>query len=186
MGKLILLLGGARSGKSSYAEKLARQQDGQVAYIATAEGLDNEMVSRIKNHKKTRPNQWITYEIPTSVGDTFRQYIEQTDLVILDCLTMLVSNLLIHPADAEQDIDEQEATRVINKEITELITLINDNEATWIVVTNEVGLGLVPPYPLGRVYRDQLGWVNREFAAVANEVYFMVAGIPVPIDQFRT
>jgi adenosylcobinamide kinase/adenosylcobinamide-phosphate guanylyltransferase len=185
MGKLILLLGGARSGKSSYAEKLAHQQDGQVAYIATAEALDNEMVSRIKNHKKARPSQWITYEISTSVGDTFRQYVEQTDLVILDCLTMLVSNLLIHPVDDEQDIDEQEATRVINREITELITLIKDNQATWIVVTNEVGLGLVPPYPLGRVYRDQLGWVNQQFAAVAEEVYFMVAGIPVPIDQFR-
>lgn len=185
MGKLILLLGGARSGKSSYAEKLARQGGEQVAYIATAEGLDTEMVSRIKNHKKTRPSQWITFEIPRSVGDTFRQYIAQTDLVILDCLTLLVSNLLFHPAHAGHEIDEQEATRVINKEITELVALIKGNEATWIVVTNEVGLGLVPPYPLGRVYRDQLGWVNQQFAAVADEVYFMVAGIPVPIDQFR-
>jgi adenosylcobinamide kinase/adenosylcobinamide-phosphate guanylyltransferase len=185
MGKLILLLGGARSGKSSYAEKLACQGDGQVAYIATAEGLDTEMVSRIKNHKKTRPSQWVTFEIPRSVGDTFRQYIAQTDLVILDCLTLLVSNLLFHPANAEHEIDEQEATRVINKEISELFALIKGNEATWIVVTNEVGLGLVPPYPLGRVYRDQLGWVNQQLAAVADEVYFMVAGIPVPIDQFR-
>ena len=186
MGKLILLLGGARSGKSSHAEKLARQQSRQVAYIATAEGLDTEMVSRIKNHKKTRPSYWVTYEIPRSVGDTFRQFVGKTDLVILDCLTMLVSNLLLHPGDSVQEIDEQEVTKVVNKEIRELVSLIKENDAAWIVVTNEVGLGLVPPYPLGRVYRDQLGWVNQQIAAIADEVYFMLAGIPVPIDKFRT
>ena len=99
---------------------------------------------------------------------------------------MLVSNLLLHPGDSVQEIDEQEVTKVVNKEIRELVSLIKENDAAWIVVTNEVGLGLVPPYPLGRVYRDQLGWVNQQIAAIADEVYFMLAGIPVPIDKFRT
>jgi len=185
LGKLILILGGARSGKSTYAEKLAGSQSGQVAYIATAEGLDEEMVSRINNHKKARPSQWTTYEIPNSVGSAFREHIAQSDMVILDCLTLLVSNLLSQRIDSEHKLDESKASEVVKTELIELIALVQENEATWIVVTNEVGLGLVPPYPLGRIYRDQLGWANQQLATIADEVHFMVAGIPVPIDQFR-
>lgn len=185
MGELILILGGARSGKSSYAEKLAHQQDGQIAYIATAEGLDEEMVSRINAHKKTRPNQWKTHEIPISVAKAFREYTARYDLVILDCLTLLVSNLMAHGLDSDQERDERGTSRAVETEMNGLIDLIQEHKATWVVVTNEVGLGLVPPYPLGRIYRDQLGWANQRLAKIADEVYLMVAGIPVPIDKFR-
>jgi adenosylcobinamide kinase/adenosylcobinamide-phosphate guanylyltransferase len=186
MGKLTLILGGARSGKSSYAEDLAITRGGQVAYIATAEALDEEMEYRIINHKKERPNHWKTYEIPRGVGQIFREHAAQTDLVILDCLTMLVSNHLLYASEDGQEPDEQTASSVVNIEMNDLKAVIQDCDTAWIVVSNEVGLGLVPPYPLGRLYRDLLGRVNKQLAAIADEVYLMVAGIPVPIDHFRT
>ena len=186
MGKLTLILGGARSGKSVHAEQLASKRGGNVAYIATAEALDEEMKSRIINHKKGRPSQWKTYEIPRGVGQAFREHAAQTDLVILDCLTMLVSNLLFYTSEGEQEPDERVASNLVKTELNELIAVIQDCDAAWLVVSNEVGLGLVPPYPLGRIYRDLLGRANQQLAAIADEVYLMVAGIPVPIDQFRT
>ena len=185
MGNLTVILGGARSGKSTHAERLAINRGGRVAYIATAEALDDEMQARIAVHKKGRPKGWETIEIPRYVGRTFQKQAVQTDIVILDCLTMLVSNLLGFASLDETLLDEMAASKHLKAETDGLIDAIQSSEADWIVVSNEVGLGLVPPYPLGRLYRDLLGRANQQLADIADEVYWMVAGIPVPIHQYR-
>jgi adenosylcobinamide kinase/adenosylcobinamide-phosphate guanylyltransferase len=188
MGKLTLILGGARSGKSSYAERLAAQQGGQILYIATAQPLDGEMVERIAIHQKNRPASWQTLEIPSAVGVTLQSRTPPADVILLDCLTLLVSNLLLAVSsgtDENLTVDEAAATASVETEITRLLEAIQALPAEWIVVSNEVGLGLVPPYPLGRVYRDLLGRANQRLAFKADQVIFMIAGIPMrlaPLD----
>jgi adenosylcobinamide kinase/adenosylcobinamide-phosphate guanylyltransferase len=187
MGHLILILGGARSGKSTQAQRLAKAHGGQVLFIATAEGLDDEMRARIAAHRSERPPDWQTLEIPYNVADAFTRLSPPSDVVLLDCLTLLVSNLLL----LEGDIDQPDMARAdgfahrLEAEIQALLEAIRGSRADWIVVSNEVGLGLVPPYPSGRLYRDLLGYANQRLAAQADEVYWMVAGIPVPIHGYR-
>lgn len=185
MGRLTLILGGARSGKSSYAQALAAGRGRQIVYIATAEGLDPEMEARIAAHKTDRPEEWQTVEIPFGIGRALRVKPIQADLVVLDCLTMLVSNLLLSMTKDENEPDEITASLGLEVEMDELIATIQGSQAEWVIVSNEVGMGLVPPYPLGRIYRDLLGKANRQLAAFADEVYLLVAGIPVPIHSFR-
>lgn len=179
MGKLILILGGARSGKSTYAEKLAMRKGTRVAYIATAQALDDEMHNRIAAHRQKRPPSWQTIEIPTGVGQTLAHNPPQADVILLDCLTLLVANRLL---EATQDIDQPDeaaSERVVQEEIDQLLAAIRGSPAVWIVVSNEVGMGLVPPYPLGRIYRDLLGWANQKLAGAADRVIFMIAGLPM-------
>lgn len=185
MGKLTLILGGARSGKSVHAEQLAIKRGGNVAYFATAEALDNEMEERIVVHKQQRPLHWETIELSKGVGVAFQEREIQADMVILDCLTLLVSNLLVETSEDGHEPDEKAATTHVQAEIDNLCDVIQVSETAWIVVSNEVGLGLVPPYPLGRLYRDLLGRANQQLAAIAHEVFFMVAGIPIPIHKYR-
>jgi adenosylcobinamide kinase/adenosylcobinamide-phosphate guanylyltransferase len=185
MGKMTFVLGGARSGKSTYAEKLALAYGGRVTYIATAEALDDEMATRIENHKKSRPEEWETREIPHNLAEVLKKNPIDSDVVLLDCLTLLVSNLLLKHSSEGEDIDEEAVYVDGMSEIEGLLTIIEESRAEWIIVSNEVGLGLVPPYPLGRVYRDLLGSLNQRVAAKADEVYWMAAGIPVPIHKYR-
>lgn len=185
MGNMILILGGARSGKSTYAQELASKREGQIAFVATAQGLDDEMASRITRHRAARPPDWRTYEIPHRIGRSYQEKLILGDTILLDCITLLVSNLLML-GDLDQDKpDEEMASGIFQNEMDELVAGIRAGSAAWIIVSNEVGLGLVPPYPLGRLYRDLLGKANQQLAAVADEVYWMVAGIPVPIHTFR-
>ena len=185
MGKLILILGGARSGKSTYAEKLAQNTGQRVIYIATAQGLDEEMQARIDAHQGKRPQNWNTLEIPVQVGKTLQESSDwkNYDVVLLDCLTLLVSNLVLQVSPDVNEPDEGAAAAFVEAEIENLLAAIHTSSVNWIVVTNEVGMGLVPPYPLGRVYRDLLGWANQRLAQVADEIYFMVAGIPMRLDK---
>ena len=183
MGKLTLILGGARSGKSTYAEKLAAQSGGRVLYIATAQALDPEMADRIEKHKEQRPDSWQTMEIPHGVADVLKERQTQADLVLLDCLTMLISNLILTVTDEEFEPDEDRAVQVVDAEIEALVAFINQSDAEWIVVSNEVGMGLVPPYRLGRVYVDLLGLTNRKVASAADEVYLLVAGMLLPLHE---
>jgi adenosylcobinamide kinase/adenosylcobinamide-phosphate guanylyltransferase len=185
MGRLTLILGGARSGKSTFAQRLAEMCAGSVAFIATAQAGDAEMARRIKAHRQERPARWKTYEIPVGIATAWRSQSLAADLVILDCLTFLVSNLLLQAATDLDAPDEKRAAMLVAEEIEALVSLIQETACDWIVVSNEVGMGLVPPYPLGRIYRDWLGWANQRLAAIADEVYLLVAGIPVPIHQFR-
>lgn len=177
-GKMILVLGGARSGKSSYAQELAAKAEGRVIYIATAQAGDDEMRKRIAVHQAERPASWRTVEAPRQIGRSVLSSLANVDVVLLDCITLLTSNVLLSlPESASLD----EVQREMDREVDELLAAVEQGDADWIVVTNEVGLGLVPAYALGRTYRDVLGRVNQRLAQVADEVLFMVAGIPMKV-----
>jgi len=181
MGKLILILGGARSGKSAYAESLAHQHAGNVTYIATAQALDPEMLQRIAAHRQARPAAWVTRELPLGIGQALLAEPPQPGVVILDCLTLLISNLLMPICTPEGELEETAASPLVDEEIESLLSAVRQGPADFIIVSNEVGLGLVPPYPLGRVYRDLLGRANQRLAAQAALVIFMIAGIPMKL-----
>ncbi len=157
MGKLTLILGGARSGKSSHAQSLAEESGKSVTFLATAQALDEEMSARIQKHRRERPANWKTLEIPVGVA----RYVPQikSEVVILDCLTLLVNNLMMQFVKDDL-VDERPFTEAVQKEIDELIGNIRAQKQDWMIISNEVGLGLVPPYQMGRVYRDGLGWAN--------------------------
>ena len=186
MGKLTLVLGGARSGKSSFAERLASQLSHDVLYIATAQALDQEMSARIKKHRGARPDHWRTLEIPSGIHDKLKSSQVDAEVIILDCLTLLVSNILMSLPDTQENPDENLATLRVESELTALMSTIRGTEAHWIIVSNEVGMGLVPPYPLGRLYRDQLGWANKFIANAADQVIFMLAGLPWELKPFQS
>ena len=185
MGKLILILGGARSGKSTFAQNLAMRLSDEVIYIATALALDAEMKARIENHRKERPSSWVTIERPLKIAQLFEDQPLQAQVVLVDCLTILATNLLLEASQDENNPDENAAAAALEAEITGLLKVIQQGSVVWIIVSNEVGLGLVPAYPLGRIYRDLLGRANQRLASTADEVYFMVSGIPVPIHGYR-
>jgi adenosylcobinamide kinase / adenosylcobinamide-phosphate guanylyltransferase len=169
---LTLILGGARSGKSTYALALAREAvAGKVLFVATAEAHDDEMTARITAHRGERPGTWDTLEEPRALTTALASAANDYDLVIIDCLTLWVSNLLLA---TPSPIDPVEAT-------APLLDVYERHDPDWIVVSNEVGLGLVPDTPLGRTYRDILGAVNRRVATAADTVLFMVAGQPLKI-----
>ena len=179
MGRLLLVLGGARSGKSAYAQRLAQELGrDDVLFVATAEAWDEDMAQRIARHRQERPTTWRTLETPRQVGQTIALHIHDTAVVLVDCLTLLVSNTLLRygaspaPAAAEAAVQE---------EVTALVQASQTTAATYIIVSNEVGLGLVPDNSLGRLYRDLLGRANQTLAARAEAVYFMVAGLPVDV-----
>lgn len=188
MGKLTFILGGARSGKSSHAQHLAQhlaqQSAKRITFIATAQALDDEMAARIKKHRQDRPAEWTTLEIAHDIPAYLQENPSQTDIYLLDCITLLANNVFMQFI-ADDVVNEEKARLALEHEIDELLTYIHAHDEEWIVISNEVGLGLVPPYQMGRVYRDLLGWVNQQFAHKADEVLWMVAGIPVPIGQFR-
>ncbi len=182
--RLTLILGGARSGKSSHALALARQRARQVVFVATATAGDAEMAARIARHRTERPAHWETRELPHHVGAALEAAPPQADLLLLDDLTLLVSNVLLTTlGEADPaDLAAQETTRrAVEDEIAALLRAYHRLPQAWIVVSNEVGCGLVPPSPLGRLYRDLLGWANRCLAAEADEVLLMVAGIPMQV-----
>ncbi len=176
MGKLILVLGGARSGKSTYAEAWARERGGRVLFVATAQAFDDEMRSRIARHRASRPDSWQTLEAPLNVGDAVRERLAGSafDTVILDCMTLLASNVLLSlPEDADQDA----VTAAVLAEADSVLAAHAESSADWLIVTNEVGMGIVPPTRLGRFYRDALGTANQHIARAADEVRLLVAGI---------
>ncbi len=178
--RLILVLGGARSGKSSLAEDLAMRLGGRVLYVATAEARDAEMASRIAHHQSRRPEGWSTLEAPREVGRTLAAAAADADVVLLDCLTLLLSNLML---DLGDDPDEEVASARLDSEIDSLLAAYERSRWSLILVSNEVGWGLVPPYPLGRVYRDVLGRAHQRLAAQADHVYLVIAGIPLDLKR---
>jgi adenosylcobinamide kinase / adenosylcobinamide-phosphate guanylyltransferase len=173
---MTLILGGARSGKSSFAEKVARETGEPVLFIATATAGDSEMGERIRNHQASRPSEWQTLELPRDLGRNLDAPI--ASVVIVDCITLLVSNILV---SLPENTPTEAVINKIHLEIDELIAAQGRCGGQWLIISNEVGLGLVPPNPLGRVYRDALGFANQALARAAKRVIFMVAGIPMVI-----
>jgi len=167
--KLYFITGGSRSGKSAFAETLANRMAGQRAYLATAQALDAEMVARIEKHRKDRGASWETYEEPLAVAELLRKLSSRYDIVLLDCLTLWLSNVMAHT-----DGDDTVTSRS-----DELVLAMKSFGGSLIVVSNEVGLGIVPDNPLARKYRDCAGLLNQKVALAADEVYFTVSGIPM-------
>ncbi|MFO7815451.1 MAG: bifunctional adenosylcobinamide kinase/adenosylcobinamide-phosphate guanylyltransferase [Halanaerobiales bacterium] len=187
MSKVILVLGGARSGKSTFAEKLAKKIGGSnVTYIATAEALDQEMEERIAHHKSQRPMEWETIEAPTDIYQAIRG-IENSRTVLIDCLTLYLSNRLLKEKP-EGDFDLQRIVKVeedIIEKIKIILTYAREREIDLIIVSNEVGQGLVPSYELGRVFRDISGRANQYISSKADEVYLTIAGLPLDLNELN-
>ena len=177
-GKLIFITGGARSGKSNFAEKIANGFGRSVAYLATAQSLDEEMAFRIKKHREKRLNTWEAYEEPIKVRELVSCLGLEKEVILIDCLTLLTSNLLLRKEDRVEDSKWQEEILLEIKKLAEVSYKV---PAQVIIVSNEVGMGLVPDNPLGRVYRDILGRANSIIADKADEVFMMVSGIPLKI-----
>ena len=174
MPHVTLILGGVRSGKSTTAEKMARGGQ-RVLFVATAEALDEEMERRIAAHRKSRPREWDTLEEPIDLIDALSPHLNRYDVFLLDCLTLWVSNLLLKN-ERHPDVE-----RIIVEAASRLLDMIESTHAAWILVSNEVGFGVVPASPLGRVYRDSLGRVNQLIASRADRVKLMVAGLSLDL-----
>jgi adenosylcobinamide kinase/adenosylcobinamide-phosphate guanylyltransferase len=170
-GKIYFITGGARSGKSSFAERLALSMEGKRAYVATAQALDAEMAAKIEKHRRDRSSTWDTYEEPLAVADLLRKLSGRYQVVLLDCLTLWLSNVMAHT-----DGDGAVLARV-----EDLVKVLASFDGACLVVSNEVGLGIVPDNPLARQFRDLAGMLNQRIAQTADEVYFTAAGIPMKI-----
>jgi len=182
MGSLTLVTGGARSGKSTFAELQAKKY-ADVAYLATSIAFDEGMVHRIKKHREQRPKEWATIEaykdfLPIRDDQEFRR----AELILMDCLTVMITNHMIESgidfeACTPEEVDELEAD--IKKEVEDLLDIAKDKE--MIIVTNELGMGIVPAYKMGNYFRDIAGRMNQYVASRADHVYFVVSGIEMKI-----
>ncbi len=176
--ELTLILGGARSGKSAYALAQTETAAGPVLFVATAEPLDEEMRERIARHRAERPPAWRTLEAPRNAGEAIRGAAQGAGVIVVDCLTLLISNALLSIGDS---VDERSAEAATEREVEGILAASKESDAAWIVVSNEVGLGVVPPTPLGRAFRDALGRANQRVAAAADHVVLLVAGIAMRV-----
>jgi adenosylcobinamide kinase/adenosylcobinamide-phosphate guanylyltransferase len=168
---ITLVLGGARSGKSRFAQELAAGSV-RVAYLATARPSDAEMKSKIRRHRAERPSLWETIEVESDLAKTIRYTGRKTDLLLVECMTTYVG-AMIGIKDTGRN--------AVEKEIEKVCDAIRETSASVIVVSNEAGSGVVPPFPSGRLFQDVLGHANQQIAAIADTVILMVAGIPVGI-----
>lgn len=167
MTKKTLILGGARSGKSSLAETLAKQSE-LVTYVATATAFDTEMTKRITLHQQQRPDSWLLIECPLLLCETLNQLSGSGQTVLVDCLTLWLNNQLYHQPEQDFALARQRLTDAVCQ-----------FEGQLILVSNEVGMGLVPLGELNRVFVDQQGWLNQQLAIVCDHVVFVAAGLPL-------
>lgn len=174
---ITLITGGARSGKSTYAESRAGQHE-HVVYIATARADgDEEMIRRIEAHKNRRPTSWRTVERDHRLAEA----IDEADAALLDCVTVMLSNYLWKHSVDEEVIDEEKIENLCMEELRDLIASARRKDCNLFIVTNEVGSGIVPMHPTSRAFRDMQGRINQRLAQAADEVYACISGIPVKI-----
>ena len=179
---IILCSGGARSGKSEFAEQLALSLKGRKAYVATGQAFDDEMKDRIKKHQLRRGKEWITFEIPLYLHKNWEQIKNVSDVILIDCLTMFTSNHVFAHGDINTQEDFNRIESIILEELRLLLQEIdNSNDKTVIFVTNEIGLGIVPENKLARYFRDITGRVNREVASAANKMYLTISGVTIEL-----
>lgn len=186
MSKVILVTGGARSGKSNFAEKLCKERNNNTAYIATSIPFDDEMKDRVRKHKESRPQNWKTYEIYKDIYTIIDDISKEHKTVILDCVTLLVNNLIfMYEIDidnsTQDEIDELE--KYIKEQVEKLLIEIKKTNLYFVIVTNELGLGGVSINKLTRVYTDIVGRINQQIASQSDEVYFVISGIPMKIKE---
>ncbi|MCG8607780.1 bifunctional adenosylcobinamide kinase/adenosylcobinamide-phosphate guanylyltransferase [bacterium] len=167
---LVFITGGARSGKSRYALQLAQSYQ-KKTFLATGVITDNEMEDRVAHHRRERGSEWLTLEEPLEVAKQLEMQAQKVDLILIDCLTSWISNLLL--------ADEDEIAILIK--VGELLTWLKARTCAIIVVSNEVGMGVVPDNPLGRKFRDLVGHANQEVARLADRSVLMVAGLPLDL-----
>lgn len=180
---LFFVCGGARSGKSEFAEELAASFGPRVLYIATAQSFDSEMERRITLHQKRRPKEWDTVEEPLYVGKVIDNLNIEYDAVLFDCLTVYLNNLYFSEESQARDAEGKQSYILDN--MKKLAVTCSKAHCPVIAVSNEVGMGIVPEYPIGREYRDLAGWGNQFFAREACEAYFVVMGIPVELKSLN-
>jgi adenosylcobinamide kinase / adenosylcobinamide-phosphate guanylyltransferase len=172
-GRTVFVIGGARSGKSTFALEKAGSFPGKKAYIATAEPLDDEMKKRIERHRVERGGDWETFEEPVKIARVLKEMGSGFNAAVIDCLTLWLSNLLLGTEDPEEEIESF------------LASLGCGGHPPLFVVSNEVGMGIVPDNALSRRFRDLAGHLNQKVAAIADEVYLVTAGIPVRIKPWE-
>lgn len=183
MGKIIYITGGARSGKSSFAEKLICDNYKEKIYLATAIPFDDEMKDRIEKHKKQRGRDWKTIENYKGIAKILKNHIGGYEVILLDCITNMVTNLMIMENKYDWDnisMKEVDAVRErVVEEIESVIDFIKENDIDMVAVSNEVGLGLVPTTPLGRHFRDIGGKINQIMGEASSEAYLIVSGLNI-------
>jgi adenosylcobinamide kinase / adenosylcobinamide-phosphate guanylyltransferase len=165
-GRMTFVLGGARSGKSAFAERLAAETGLHRHYLATGQAYDDEMRQRIERHQVDRGDGWSTHEVPLHLAQKLRQIRTTGSVVLVDCLTLWVTNLMM----AEDDVE---------KASLDLVESLSGQDGHLILVSNEVGLGIVPDNRMAREFRDHAGRLHQRIAAIADEVYFVAAGLPL-------
>ena len=186
MSEIILCTGGARSGKSTLAEKLAKEAGGdRVLYVATAAVCDEEMAERVKKHRAQRPAAWSTWEGFRDFAQLRKEPMyEQSRAVLIDCLGFMLNNIMFHTV-SDWDVCEAAEMRTVEErmlsELSCLMSMTREDGKTLIAVTNEVGMGLVPAERSSRYYRDILGRANQTVAGAADRVYFLLSGIPLEV-----
>lgn len=176
MKRIVFITGGAKSGKSSFALKLAdewafkekQSTISQKAYIATAQALDEEMIDRIERHKKSRSKEWITFEEPIYLSNLIKDISSKYNIILIDCLTLWLSNLLLNNKNVEAEIES-------------LISILSTMDCLMFIVSNEVGMGIVPENKLARRFRDLVGYINQRIAEIADDTYLVVSGMPIKL-----
>jgi adenosylcobinamide kinase / adenosylcobinamide-phosphate guanylyltransferase len=172
MRRVTLVLGGARSGKSRHAEGLARRHKGRLVYIATGEITDDEMRLRIERHREDRGAKWMTVEAPLDLVAALQQADHASAFILVECITMWINNLIYHKMD-------------VAAQVKRLCAALPEMRGQIVIVSNEVGLGIVPDNALARAFRDEAGRANQALAEIADEVLFIAAGLPMTLKKAR-
>lgn len=176
MAPITLITGGTRSGKSRFAEQLAQQYGGPLCYLATAQALDCEMDERITRHRARRGSDWQTVEEPLALPQALARLDGSYRVILVDCVTLWLTNLLLLGERTDTEREE-----LLLGDVQRLAATLRDMQTPVILVTNEVGMGIVPEHPLGRLFRDLAGQANQILAAVSHEVYAVISGIPLKL-----